>query len=43
MLVGERHDEAIEPLRLQLLAKGGKAGFMTGHNLTSTCPLNRSG
>jgi hypothetical protein len=31
MLVGERHDEAVQPVRLQLFAKGGKAGFVGRH------------
>jgi hypothetical protein len=31
MLVGERHDEAVEPVALQLLAKGGEAVGIAGH------------
>ena len=33
MLVGQRHDEAVELLGLQLLAKGGEAVGVTGHGL----------
>jgi hypothetical protein len=28
MLVGKRNDETVEPVGLQLLAKGGEAGFV---------------
>ena len=31
MLVGQRHDEAVEPVGLQLLAQRGEAGFIGGH------------
>ena len=39
MLVGQRDDEAVEPLGLQLLAKGGEAVGVTGHGLTP-CALS---
>jgi len=31
MLVGQRHDEAVELLNLQLLAKSGEAVCIAGH------------
>jgi ABC-type microcin C transport system duplicated ATPase subunit YejF len=35
MLVGERHDEAVEAVALQLLAKGGEAIGVAGHGGSS--------
>jgi oligopeptidase B len=31
MLIGQRDDEAVEPVRLELLAEGGEAGFVGRH------------
>ena len=33
MLVGQRHDEAVEPVGFQLLAQRGKAVFIAGHGV----------